>query len=74
VKTLQRGDKGEEVARLQGLLFQLDCLKPQNVTGEFDNDTEQGVKKFQHKRGLTISGVVKADDWEEIEKAMKEIR
>lgn len=52
---LRKGDKGGEVNKLQEILkyFNLYSIK---VDGDFGNGTVEGVKKFQQKYGLSVTG------------------
>ncbi|MCS7073479.1 MAG: peptidoglycan-binding protein, partial [Bacteroidia bacterium] len=53
---LRKGDKGIEVQALQGLLNQFGYNLA--VDGDFGNKTEQAVKDYQAKNGLTPDGIV----------------
>ena len=60
--TLRRGNQGDEVADLQMLMnskfgYELE------VDGSFGKATENAVKDFQIKHGLTADGVVGAKTW-----------
>ena len=56
---LQRGVTGTFVERLQGELSQLGYeIGPNGINGEFDESTENAVKKFQQDHNLTVDGVV----------------
>ena len=62
IPTLRRGNQGEEVADLQAMLnakfgYNLD------VDGNFGKDTENAVKDFQKKHGLTADGFVGRKTW-----------
>lgn len=62
IPTLRRGNEGDEVADLQMLLnskygYDLD------VDGIFGKATENVVKDFQKKHGLTVDGVVGPKTW-----------
>lgn len=54
--TLKKGDKGDEVLKMQNRLKELGYMfvKP---SGEFAEGTEQSVKDFQLLNGLTVTGV-----------------
>nr|WP_319489745.1 peptidoglycan-binding protein [uncultured Caproiciproducens sp.] len=54
--TLKKGDKGDEVLKLQNRLKELGYMfvKP---SGEFAEGTEQSVKDFQLLNGLTVTGI-----------------
>ncbi|MBO3458227.1 peptidoglycan-binding protein [Aetokthonos hydrillicola Thurmond2011] len=56
---LQRGATGAFVERLQRDLSQLGYeIGPNGVNGEFDEYTENAIKKFQQDHNLTVDGVV----------------
>lgn len=62
IPTLRRGNQGDEVADLQMLLnskfgYELE------VDGSFGKATENAVKDFQIKHGLTADGVAGAKTW-----------
>jgi hypothetical protein len=52
--TLKRGDKGEEVRRLQRLLD----FAAKDIDGDFGRRTEMAVKAFQRSKKLTADGIV----------------
>ena len=56
MKTLRKGDKGEEVKLLQSKL---------NITsdGIFGNDTESAVMSFQREHNLVVDGIVGKKTW-----------
>ena len=54
--TLQNGDKGEEVTRLQQALIDLGYLSG-TADGVFGNKTENALRKFQRKNGLEVDGL-----------------
>lgn len=58
--TLKKGDRGEQVKLLQGLLIlQLnDAAYRWNITDFFGDTTERAVKEFQRRNGLQDDGVV----------------
>lgn len=62
--TLQRGDAGDSVRELQGMLIRLGYLSPQQPSGRPANDgiygkaTQKAVEKFQRAKGLNDDGVV----------------
>ena len=60
-RTLRRGDKGEDVARLQRLLNI-------GVDGDFGPATEQAVVNFQSINGLSSDGIVGPVTWGVLEK------
>ncbi len=57
-RALRRGEQGEAVSDLQRWLVNLGRLD--QVTGVFDERTEQAVKVFQTQQGLTPDGVAGA--------------
>ncbi|TXJ74797.1 murein L,D-transpeptidase [Streptomyces lavendulae] len=56
------GDSGPGVRELQARLRQLDWLLD-GPTGSYDDLTEWGVRGFQGKRGLPVTGVTDAATW-----------
>lgn len=54
--TLKRGSRGAEVKTLQGKLNLM-------ADGIFGPLTEEAVKEFQRRKGLTVDGVVGAKTW-----------
>lgn len=56
MKTLRKGDKGNEVARLQSLLG----IESDSIFGEI---TEKAVMSFQKKHGLECDGIVGNKTW-----------
>jgi hypothetical protein len=52
--TLKRGDKGDEVRRLQRLLD----FAAKDIDGDFGRRTEMAVKAFQRSKKLTADGIV----------------
>lgn len=57
-KTLKKGSKGAEVARMQRVLIALgyDCGKA-GSDGEYGSGTVAAVRAFQHDKGLTVDGI-----------------
>jgi len=55
-KTLRKGQSGPEIAGLQRALTANGATL--KVDGDFGQATEQAVKEFQEKRGITADGVV----------------
>lgn len=59
---LRRGDAGEDVAHLQGLLTEAGFPPAQAfdrdgvASGEFDYHTERALRKFQYRRRLPVTG------------------
>lgn len=59
---LRNGDSGESVKALQHLLLANGIKLPKHgADGDFGDETEQGVKEYQHKVGLPEDGVVGND-------------
>lgn len=55
-QTLQRGDYGAEVERVQRRLTTLDYYY-EDIIGEYDDATSQAVKSFQHRSELQETGI-----------------
>lgn len=60
MKTLKKGDKGDEVKKLQELLGDL------TIDGVFGDKTELSVKKFQLDNKLVMDGIVGPKTWEKL--------
>ncbi len=58
VSTLKKGDRGEQVKKVQRQLKKLGYFEG-NVAGNFQSQTQTAVKKFQKANSLTVNG--KAD-------------
>ncbi|RJP21667.1 MAG: AAA family ATPase [Candidatus Abyssobacteria bacterium SURF_5] len=56
-ENLRFGDSGSQVAWLQGGLQSLGLYQGQ-LSGEFDEQTEEAVLKFQRQSGLLLDGIV----------------
>jgi len=71
-RTLQLGDKGSEVLRMQYYLRGISDALGENavpratVTGVFDENTAAAVKAFQSYYGLTVTGNVPKETWDAI--------
>lgn len=61
MKVLKRGSRGEDVKKLQGLLFLM-------VDGIFGPLTEEAVKEFQKANCLKVDGIVGINTWGALEK------
>ena len=57
--TIRLGSKGKAVRMLQALLYI-------NVTGEFDQNTDDSCKYFQNKSGLVVDGICGSKTWKEV--------
>ena len=67
---LQKGDKTEWVVFLQDMLN--GCkFNPLNLDGDFGNNTENEVKRFQQQVGLTADGKVGVNTWTALDKYEK---
>jgi peptidoglycan hydrolase-like protein with peptidoglycan-binding domain len=56
-KTPKFGDKGQEVKKLQSLLFELG-FDPKGIDGNYGSNTQTAVSNFQKSKGLHGSGTV----------------
>lgn len=64
LRTLQRGDTGEDVRALQILLSGRGYNgKMTTPDGKFGPNTQGAVKLYQQAKGLTVDGVAGADTW-----------
>ena len=63
---------GEWILVLQDYLMVLGFLKAAEVNGFYDSHTSKIVRRFQHSRGMPITGVTDSRTWEELDKAIKE--
>lgn len=66
MKTLRKGDRGNEVKELQTALNRAGCTL--KIDGIFGNDTYNAVIAFQASRNLVVDGVVGAATWAELNK------
>lgn len=55
--TLRPGDKGNDVVVLQDVLYQLGYLNASNINGKYDTATQNAVRNFQIRNGLSADGV-----------------
>lgn len=60
-QTMQKGDTGEEVMRLQRRLYSLGYLTANGVDGIFGNGSETAVKSFQTRNKLEQTGIADQD-------------
>ena len=67
VETLKKGSKGDNVKALQTLLigYGYDCGK-YGADGDFGSATDEAVKKYQKKNGLTVDGIVGKNTWNKL--------
>ena len=69
--TIRKGSKGTAVAELQTLLVKLGYgVGPCGIDGDFGNDTEAAVKRFQSDHGLAVDGVAGPATLAALEKAV----
>lgn len=61
MKTLRKGDRGNEVKEMQTALNRAGCNLA--VDGIFGKDTETAVKFFQNSRGLLVDGICGDQTW-----------
>lgn len=67
---LRRGNKGEDVKKLQKLLLEKGySVGSCGVDGDFGSATQAAVKAFQKANKLTVDGVVGAKTWAALKKA-----
>ncbi|MBD2568077.1 peptidoglycan-binding protein [Anabaena lutea] len=64
-RVLRQGTKGEDVEALQKILKVLG-FNVGDVDGDFGTDTENAVRAFQTKAGITIDGEVYTLTWKEL--------
>lgn len=67
-RPLRRGDEGKDVIQVQKMLKRLGYYK-YKIDGDFGNQMEKAVKKFQTNKGLTVDGIVGPDTYESLYKA-----
>ena len=56
-KALRKGDKGEQVKKLQSNLIKLGYTELGEADGSFGADTQKSVKEFQKNNGLEVDGI-----------------
>jgi len=69
MKTIRKGDKGDEVKQLQEYLKQLIC-----IDGNFDDATHNTVIQFQTKMDLVADGIVGTKTWNALEKEVAKLK
>lgn len=70
---LKNGSSGSYVTYLQYGL-QIMCCSPGSMDGKFGTNTENAVKKYQGKKGLTQDGIVGDDTWNALVSDIKNIQ
>ena len=71
-RTLRLGDAGDDVKELQKDLMALGYRLPKyGADGDFGEETEEAVKKFQKDRKLASDGVMNKDDFAALTAALK---
>lgn len=66
--TLRKGDRGEAVARMQQLLIKVGYnFSPWGADGIWGNYTDNVVKAFQSKTGLSVDGICGPKTWAALE-------
>ena len=67
IEMISKGSKGNAVRSAQALLeeYGYSCGSA-GVDGDFGTGTEDAVKKFQQKNGLSVDGIVGPDTWERL--------
>ena len=64
VPLLQKGDKGSYVQAAQILLILRGCgVGPDGADGDFGNNTQSAVYRFQRKKGLAYDGIIGPATW-----------
>jgi N-acetylmuramoyl-L-alanine amidase len=63
MQSLHRGQTGRAVADVRGILAGLGLLDNTSGSDLFDEPTELAVRHFQQRRGLTVDGVISAEDF-----------
>jgi N-acetylmuramoyl-L-alanine amidase len=69
VQLLRRGDTGPAVAEIQAALAGLGLLHGPPPHAEYDEATEQAVRVFQQRRGLSVDGLVGPETYRAINAA-----
>jgi peptidoglycan hydrolase-like protein with peptidoglycan-binding domain len=64
--TIRLGDSGDDVKRLQRVFARIKVLGPSNISGQFDQSTDQAVREFQQTHGLGVDGIVGALTWSQL--------
>lgn len=61
MKTLRKGDRGDEVKELQTALSAAGCIV--EIDGIFGDETYAAVIAFQGYHNLSVDGIVGAETW-----------
>jgi N-acetylmuramoyl-L-alanine amidase len=70
MRTIQTGDRGDDVRDVQQRLVSLGAhLEPAEVEAGFGHETESAVRAFQQRRGLLVDGRVGDETWNELVEA-----
>lgn len=65
---LKKGDKGEDVKKMQQLLIKKGYLRSGEDDGSFGKITLGGLLAFQFENNLAVDGICNQDDWEKLNK------
>lgn len=64
---LQKGSKGEQVKALQRMLYAMGYELGNNpIDGDFGTKTDDAVRSYQKKNGLTVDGIVGQNTWSKL--------
>ena len=64
---LRKGSKGEEVKTIQRLLKSMGySIGNAGIDGDFGSGTENAVKSFQKKTGISVDGICGQNTWEKL--------
>ena len=62
--TLRRGDRGDSVRAMQGILIAWGCgCGPDGADGDFGANTEAALRCFQSEKGLDADGICGPQSW-----------
>ena len=62
--TLRRGDRGDSVRAMQGILIAWGCgCGPDGADGDFGANTEAALRRFQSEKGLDSDGICGPRSW-----------
>ncbi len=66
--TLKKGDRGDDVKKMQSLLMENGQKLPQfGADGFWWEETEKAVRAFQKAKGLTVDGICGKETWDALE-------